>query len=67
MRGACEVSAMVSMTRGSAPMVNTKLAPKAWAGAEQIAEIDGLRSAFDADGEISAGGSWLGFHGWFMP
>jgi hypothetical protein len=35
--------------------------------AEQFAEIDGLRSAFDADGEIAAGGSRLRFHGGFMP
>ena len=35
--------------------------------AEQIAEIDGLRAALDADGEITACGSWLRFHGAFMP
>jgi len=35
--------------------------------AQEIAEIDGLRSALDADGEIAAGSSRLRFHGGFMP
>ena len=35
--------------------------------AQEIAEIDGLRSTFDADGEIAAGSSSLRFHGGFMP
>ena len=35
--------------------------------AQEIAEVDGLRPAFDADGEIAAGGSSLRFHGGFMP
>jgi hypothetical protein len=34
---------------------------------QEIAEIDGLRHALNADGEITAGGRWLGFHGSFMP
>ena len=41
--GAREVSAMVSMTRGSAPMVNTKLAPKAWAERKRLPRL----TAFD--------------------
>ena len=35
--------------------------------AQEIAEIDGFRSALDADGEIAAGCSRLRFHGGFMP
>ena len=35
--------------------------------AQEIAEIDGLRDALDADGEIAAGSCRLGFHGSFMP
>ena len=35
--------------------------------AQEIAEIDSLRSALDADGEIAAGFSRLRFHGGFMP
>jgi hypothetical protein len=34
---------MVSMTRGSAPMVNTKLAPKAWAERNRLPRL----TAFD--------------------
>jgi hypothetical protein len=35
--------------------------------AKQIAEIDGFRCALDTDGEKPSGGSWLRFHGAFMP
>ena len=35
--------------------------------AQEIAEIDGLRSALDANGEIAASSSRLRFHGGFMP
>lgn len=35
--------------------------------AKQIAEIDGLRGALDADGEKTARACWRGFHGAFMP
>jgi len=42
----------------------TSLQPRS---AQQIAEIDGLRDALDADGEIATGASRLGFSGSFMP
>src|SRR6478672_7036790 len=36
---ALEVSAMVSMTRGSAPIVKAKLAPKAWAERSRLPRL----------------------------
>jgi hypothetical protein len=39
---ALEVSARISKARASAPMVNTKLAPKAWAERNRLPRLTGL-------------------------
>ena len=39
---ALDVSAMVSMTRGLAPMVKAKLAPKAWAERSRLPRLTAL-------------------------
>jgi hypothetical protein len=58
----------VSMARALAPMVSEDEArAESMSRAQEIAEIDRLRGAFDANGEIAAGSCRLGFHGSFMP
>jgi hypothetical protein len=55
------------MPRGSAPDGEGEACAEGVGRAKQIAEINGLRGALDADGEKAAHGCWRGFHGAFMP